>query len=114
MSKVIPIKERSFKFSLDIINFLSLNRNISPVIKNQLIRSATSVGANIVEARGSGSKKEFCRFYQIALKSSNETEYWLMLINEGYKKDVKGLMNENAQISKIIAASLITMRDNKK
>ena len=47
---------------------------------SQLLRSATSIGANLVEARAAHSKKDFIKFYEIALKSSNETKYWLCLI----------------------------------
>lgn len=49
---------------------------------NQLIRSATSVGANLFEARASSSRLEFKKFYEIALKSANETKYWLCMLRD--------------------------------
>ena len=46
------------------------------MIADQLLRSATSIGANTVEAQAASRRKEFIKFYEIALKSANETKYW--------------------------------------
>jgi four helix bundle protein len=83
---------------------------------DQLLRAGTSVGANIVEAKSSGTKKEFIRYYQIALKSSNETRYWLYLIRDGLSlenENLKSLIKENEEISKIIAKSILTLKTPK-
>jgi four helix bundle protein len=75
-----------------------------------LIRSATSIGANVIEGRAGSSKKDFIRFYHIALKSANETKYWLCLIRdalEADKKVIENLIKEADEISKIIASIIL-------
>jgi len=62
---------------LRVIRLIDLlgNEAVSGVISRQLLKSATSIGANIVEARGASSKKDFTNFFHHALKSANETIY---------------------------------------
>ncbi len=71
------LKERSFAFSLAIIAVCDElpQKKSAWVIAGQLIRAATSIGANIVEAKASSSRLEFKKFFEIALKSANETVY---------------------------------------
>jgi four helix bundle protein len=71
------LKLRCYKFSLEIIALTDKlpNKRSAWIITDQLIRSATSIGANLIEARASSSRLEFKKFYEIALKSSNETKY---------------------------------------
>lgn len=67
------IKVRCYNFSLKILKFISSNevdRIFNPII-DQLLRSSTSIGANIIEGKSASSKKEFIRYYEIALKSAN-------------------------------------------
>jgi four helix bundle protein len=81
---------------------------------DQLIRSATSVGANIVEGKAGSSKKDWKNFYVIALKSANETKYWLCLIRdtmETNKAKLDELLQEADEISKIIA-TIVVNADN--
>ncbi|MBL7885328.1 MAG: four helix bundle protein [Flavobacterium sp.] len=78
------IKEKSFSFAIDIIHFykiLSQERKES-VLSKQLLRSGTSIGANIKEAEHAESKADFIHKLSIALKEANETEYWLDLLFE--------------------------------
>jgi len=79
---------------------------------DQLLRSATSIRANVMEAKSASSKRDFIKFYEISLKSSNETKYWLCLIRDALniEKKTKELLNEANEISKIIASSIITMK----
>ena len=80
---------------------------------NQLLRSSTSVGANLIEARAAHSKKDFIKFYEISLKSSNETKYWLCLLRDGLKIDknkIDNLLSEINEISKIIATIIIKLK----
>jgi four helix bundle protein len=80
---------------------------------DQLFRSASSIGANIIEAKSSSSRKEFINFYQISLKSANETKYWLALIRDSKSGDVElaeKLLKEVEELSKILAASVITLK----
>jgi len=82
---------------------------------DQLIRSGTSVGANIEEGRAGSSKRDFRKFYIIALKSANETKYWLRLLKEtGIIKPadilkVESMINEIEELSKIVASIVINM-----
>ena len=84
------LKHRSYLFSLQIIYLLKqLSSNyIYNTIYKQLLRSATSVGANIVEAQAGRTKKDFSNFYQISLKSSNEIKYWLCLLRDTIQNDI--------------------------
>jgi len=77
-----PIKDKSFEFAVRIVNlnkYLCSEKN-EYVLSNQLLRSGTSIGANISEAERGQSKKDFISKMSIALKEANETEYWLRLL----------------------------------
>jgi len=109
------LKHRSFTFSKQLLKVVALlpNKKIYWVITDQLLRSGTSIGANIIEAQAASSKKDFIKFFQIALKSANETEYWLNLLKnlpEVNKQDIDNLINEVQELSKMLAASLITLK----
>ena len=81
------------------------------------MRSATSVGANLIEARAAHSRRDFIKFYEIALKSSNETKYWLCLIRDGLNvnnETTASLLNEANEISKIIASIVIKLKKGSK
>ena len=112
-------RDRTYKFSLSCIHFiteLNFDRKFSPII-NQFIRSSTSIGANVIEAKSSSSKREFINYFQIALKSANETKYWLCLIRDGLKIDndnLKNILQEADELSKILAQSVLTMKENMK
>ena len=76
----------------------------------------TSIGANIVEVKSSFSKKGFIKFYEIALKSANEAKYWFGLLRDGFDLD-KNVLNEFLEelneISKMLGASIITLKNKK-
>lgn len=82
--KVFDIRERTFKFGVEIINVVnSLSKTTAGfAVGNQIVRSGTSVGANVEEAQNSSSRKEFIHGLTIALKEARETEYWLKIIKE--------------------------------
>ncbi|HSW36742.1 MAG TPA: four helix bundle protein, partial [Candidatus Saccharimonadales bacterium] len=80
----IDLRDRSLEFSREIIHFLKqVPRNdlTQPVI-NQLIRSSTGVGANFIEAKNAGSKRDFRNKVLISKKEASETLYWLQLLEE--------------------------------
>jgi four helix bundle protein len=113
------IKYRAYQFSLKIIEFASKfpNKRVYWIISDQVIRSATSIGANIVEAKSSSSKREFIKFYEIALKSANETKYWLCLLRDSElieKEKVEKVLNEAIQLANMLGSSLLTMKGKKK
>lgn len=89
------------------------NQRIYWVIGDQLLRAATSIGANIIEAQAASSKRDFIKFFDIALKSANETKYWLAILRDGTNMDkekVNFLLNEATELSNILGASLLTLK----
>lgn len=116
--KVYNIKHRSFLFSKRIVLYIG-NTTFDKIyfsIFDQLLRSATSIGANLVEGIAGASKKDFINYYSIALKSANETKYWLCLIRDTIqqtdKKEILELIQEADEISKIIARIVIASKGN--
>jgi len=77
----IDIQKRTFKFGTEIINFVNLFPKTPAgfALGNQVVRSGTSIGANIFEAQSAGSKKDFIYCLTISLKESRETKYWIEL-----------------------------------
>ncbi len=106
--------ERLVNFSLETIKLCELlKKDDARIIADQLLRSATSVGANIFEAKASNSKKDYIYFFHIALKSANETLYWLILVKKSKAKFynlANKLYNEAEEISKILGSGIITMK----
>lgn len=82
--KAFDIRERTFKFGVEIIRVVnSLSKTTAGfAVGNQIIRSGTSIGANVEEAQNSGSRKEFIHTLTISLREARETEYWLKIIKE--------------------------------
>lgn len=112
------IKYRCYLFSLMVIRFLKAGKwdSLSMVIVKQLMRSASSVGANVIEAKNSSSRIEFKRYYEIALKSCNESKYWICLLRDGFDKkdeELSNILKEADEISRILAASVIKLKKNK-
>lgn len=113
--KSTNIKVRAYRFSLDTISLVNSlpNQRGYWSIGDQLIRSATSIGANMVEAKASSSRREFIKFYEIALKSANETKYWLCLLRDtlpGNKEIVLGLVDETDEICRMLGSSILTLK----
>lgn len=113
-------QKRVYHYTLSSLQFLSSvstkNDYVSEAILKQVIRSLSSIGANIIEARASNSKKDFARYFDIALKSSNETKFWLYLLRDLKKTDqsaIEKIIQETVEISNILASSLLTMRGKK-
>lgn len=111
------IKYRSYIFAIKVIKFirkLPKNDYALEVIIKQLLRSATSIGANIIEAQTSSSRKDFTNFYHHALKSANETRFWLGLIRDSeFLKDVveiKELLDEAVELSNILGKCIISLK----
>lgn len=112
---VYNIRHRCFYFSKDIISFvrtLQIEKLLYSLL-DQLIRSFTSIGANVVEGRAGASKKDLINYLTIALKSANETKYWLCLLQDTVALDAgkaNELIKEADEISKIIAAIIINAK----
>lgn len=85
-------------------------------IVDQVRRSGTSVGANVREAKSSVSEKELIKFYAIALKSANETDFWFEVITKGYNynsPELNACWDELKQIEKVIATIIIKLKEKK-
>lgn len=107
-------KMRIIDFSVSIMKLCSKLRKdptLCPVC-DQIIRSATSIGANINEAHGAASTKDFTNYFQIALKSAKETRYWIQVIEryDSKAKELKYLREENESLINILHASIKTLR----
>ena len=77
------IATKTFDFSLSIINlFIELKKENEFIISKQIMRSGTSIGANVEEAIAAQSKKDFINKLSIASKEARETKYWLKLLNK--------------------------------
>ncbi len=114
-TKVYDVKQRTYLYALDVLKFLETlpEGYITRTIGKQLLRSATSVCANIVEAQASSSKKDFVNFYTHALKSANESKFWFGLLKDSGKASheaVSPLLNETHELSNILASSILTMK----
>jgi len=112
------LKYRAYQFSIKIVKFVSTlpNKKVFWVISDQLLRAATSIGANIIEAQAASSKRDFIRFYEIALKSANETKYWLGILRDATETDkekVNLFLEEVSELANILGASLLTLKGKK-
>ena len=108
------IRKRTKEFAIEIIkftNYVKLQKLDYP-LRDQLLRSGTSIGANVIEGTSSSSRKEFIRYYEIALRSANETDYWLDIINSVYhlEEQSKNLLNELQEIRKIIGSIVVKLK----
>ncbi len=103
------LEERTSKFSENIILFIKKippDRKLDPIL-NQLLGSATSVGANYCEADDAHSKKDFCHKIAICKKESRETKYWLRLVASAfpeYKEEAKLFWQEAQELNLIFAS----------
>ena len=106
-----PLITKSKTFSLNIIKLCRNIKNQS-VLTNQLLRCATSIGANIHEAFYAHGKADFVAKLQISLKECYETEYWLdLLIESGIiTKDYDFLMSDCIELKKILISSCKTAK----
>ena len=83
------------------------------VITDQLIRAITSIAANIIEAQAASSNKDFINFLSYALKSGNESKYWLELskdLDQKLIKDIDYLLKETDEIVKILGSSIVKLK----
>lgn len=109
------IKEKSFKFALEIIElYKQLKEQKEFVLSKQLLRSGTSIGANVKEAFSGQSRADFLSKMYIAFQEAQETEYWLELLIESklVNIDCSVTLNEIKEIIKILSSITKTTREN--
>ena len=106
----------TFEFSIQIIKYseeLEAFRKFA--ISNQLLKSGTSIGANVWEAQNAESPADFIHKFKIAAKEVEETEYWLLLCEFSENlPSTQALIQKLAEIKKIISKIIITTKNKKK
>jgi four helix bundle protein len=117
--KKLGIVERTIKFSLDVIRlYRELEKDsVGRILGKQLLRLATSIGANVHEAQGGQSKADFIAKMSIAYKEARETLYRLQLIRESglaVFDRLEHLLGESEQIIKILSSILLTSKNKEK
>ena len=109
------IQQKSFVFAIRIINlykYLTVNKK-EFVLSKQILRSGTSIGANIEESIGGRSDKEFLFKLEISYKEARETIYWLKLLKETEyisNSEFESIHVEAEEICKILAKIIITLK----
>lgn len=109
--------DKSMEFAIRIVKLHKYLRDNKReyVMSKQLLRSGTSIGANLAEASYGISRKDFLAKASISLKECAETKYWLELLNRtGYLNDneFKSIFNDCTELIKLLASTVITTREN--
>ena len=107
-----PLLAKSKAFALEIIRVCNeIKRSQSEsILTNQLVRSGTSIGANIREAFYAHSKADFIAKLQIALKECSESEYWLELLIESGYYDNNDVLEKCIEVKKLLVTSINTAK----
>ena len=108
------IKSRTFEFSVQIIElykYLQIDKK-EYMLGKKLLRSGTSIGANVEEATAAQSKKDFIAKMSISLKEARETNYWLRLLKRTGYIQKNELIKESEEIMNILGAIIRTSRKN--
>lgn len=103
------LAERTFQFAVDVIRFLRTLKysKENDVIKYQLAKSATSIGANYEESQASNSKEDFYYKIGIVLREARESNYWLRILKASEivnSQELDGLIQESAELKKIFGS----------
>ena len=109
MGKIYNLEERTAKFGENIIDFVRpLKRDeVSRPLISQIVRSATSIGANYMEADGAESKKDFIHKIALCKKESKETKHWLRMIAKANPQVNCGNLSKEAHELSLIFSSII-------
>lgn len=110
------LQDKSKAFALRIIKVCNEVKSTKreSVLTNQLLRSGTSIGANIREAFYANGRADFIAKLQIALKECSESEYWLeLMIESGYYGD-KTILDQCIEVKKLLISSINTAKNNAK
>jgi four helix bundle protein len=108
------IAEKSFEFSIKIVNLCKQQqyRTMDFELFRQLIKSGTSIGANVEEALAGQSKKDFIAKMSIAAKEARESNYWLRLLNSTKVINNTNLTEESLELVKILSSIIKTSQAN--
>ena len=111
------IQDKSFAFAIRIVklcNLLRTDRN-EFVLSKQLLRSGTSIGANISEAQHAQSRADFMSKLNIALKETSETKYWLRLLHATdylTRSEYDSIIQDCTEIERILVSSVKSLKNN--
>lgn len=113
--KTQEFKGRLYKFVLELIEFIDKlpSDRVSQRITDQLIRSGTSILSNYIEGQSASSKKDYTNFFNHSLKSANESKVWIALLRDTKRADLTDanwFLDELNEISRIFAASVLTLK----
>ncbi|MEM1309465.1 MAG: four helix bundle protein [Cyanobacteria bacterium P01_H01_bin.153] len=118
MAEPAGITERTFDFSVRVVKLcqvLDEQPGVGRTLSKQLIRSGTSIGANVEEAQSGQSRADFVSKLQIALKEARETRYWLRLLiatNLMPENRLSPLLQESDELIKILASIIVKTKRN--
>jgi four helix bundle protein len=113
-----PILDKSFKFSSRIVKYYLIRVKEEYLFKDilrQLLRSGTSIGANVAESQEASSKKDFQNKLSIALKEARETEYWLKLLKESSilsEKEFLSLISDCNELIRLLVSIIKKLKEN--
>ena len=109
-----PLQDKSKAFALEVIRVCNAIRKEKreSVLTNQLLRSGTSIGANIREAAYAHGRADFIAKLQIALKECSETEYWIELLLESGTYEDTAFLHRCTELKRMLIASLNTAKGN--
>ena len=114
--KLKALEDRTVQFSIEVIRFCQTRQN-DPLMKPiliQLIKSATSIGANYAEANNASSRTDFKSKIFIAKKEAGETRYWLRILEELVKDfDLKPLQQEALELNLIFQKIILSLKSGK-
>ena len=113
------LKLRAFNLARNVMKLVDKfpQKRSAWVIADQLLRAVTSIGANIIEAQAASSRKDFVNFLNHALKSGNETKFWLALSKDLDAKlisEIEDYLKETNELVKILGSSIATIKGKNK
>ncbi|MEI8230877.1 MAG: four helix bundle protein [Candidatus Peregrinibacteria bacterium] len=112
-----PVRDKSYLFALRIVKvyqYLS-EKKYERVLSKQLLRSGTSIGANVREGINAQSKKEFIAKLNIALKEAHESDYWICLLRDGKyltTEESSSLLKDCEELIRLLTSIIKTSRIN--
>ena len=109
---------RLYQFVLRLIEFIDElpNDHVSRRLSDQLLRSGTSILGNYVEGQAASSKRDFTNYFNISLKSTNESKLWITLLRDTKRansEEVNWFLKELEEIGNIFASSILTLKGKK-
>jgi four helix bundle protein len=111
-------KERLYRFVLKLIKLIEKlpKDRVCFILGDQLLRSGTSIISNYIEGQAASSKKDFIKYFEVSLKSINESKVWIALLRDAgkIKKDeTRWFLNELKEFGNIFASSILTLKGRK-